>query len=149
MKLPTFKNINNTHSNPVYKNLYEVNFISENQEINKTIFEAVNFKIDDSICSVIINDHKYIKLELLDKIRYLVVSIFDQTGSVIKNMKIEVNFKKYLYELSWGKDEFSQVTIIFNIVNLETTIDINAQTIVKELIRDLKLNNILDSSEKN
>jgi hypothetical protein len=149
MKLPTFKNINNTHSNPVYKNLYEVHFISENQEINKTIFEAVNFKIDDNICSVIINDHKYIKLELLDKIRYLVVSIFDQTGSVIKNMKIEVNFKKYLYELSWGKDEFSQVTIIFNIVNLETTIDINAQTIVKELIRDLKLNNILDSSEKN
>ena len=65
MKLPNFTQVSSplpwstTNKNPVYKNLYEVNYIGDN-EINKTVYETFSFKIDNDICICQIDDSYHI-----------------------------------------------------------------------------------------
>ena len=151
MKLPNFTQVSSINKNPVYKNLYEVNYIGDN-EINKTVYETFSFKIDNDICICQIHDSYHIKIEF-EKVKYIIASCFDKTGNVVKFMKIKVNLDKVSYELKCTATSLSEITVNFNIEKLETYTpedDVNINSMIKEIIREIKLNDILNdiNSEK-
>jgi hypothetical protein len=132
--------------NPVYKNLYGIIYIGD-YEINKMTYETFDFKIEGDLCIVRINDAYHIKLENFKKIKYIITSVFDKSGAIIKFFKIKVNLDKFLYELNWTATSLSEITIYFNIEKIETYTpedNINISSICRETIREIKLNNILD-----
>lgn len=145
MPLPHF-NSNYTSPDPIYKNNYETYFIDQNYEKFCCDVSELEISNDKIICTI--SDSPNTGMSNFMKLKFIIINIYNRFGEVIRIDIAKIKGAEYKSSLSWNSSDLSYINVTFNIhdfVSISESDDkTNSDLIVKEMIRDEKLNKLLE-----
>ena len=153
MPLPHFHGPSQGKSDYVYKDLYEVIFIYNDDIHDLRLVESISINFDKE------SDDKKLKLSLRDSfdldhnfgdVDIILIDVYNATGAVKRRMVFSVELSKYNQEFSQKEqfekylEDISIIEVIFNVNNYDVVVDdYLGSGSIQNFLRDHKINKIL------
>lgn len=144
MPLPYYTNTkSSTYFEPIYKSLFSTIAISSNKHF---VINAEKFQISDSLISLKIQEDKTYGYSDIVNIKILLLEYFDKKGDIIKFEIFEVKNIGYKSTYDWNESNISIIEAEFNIKVSRVVVGdgISLDSVVKSLLRDFKLDDLLE-----
>lgn len=142
MPLPHF----NSLPDPIHKNNYETYFIDQNYE--KFCCDVCELEIsnDKIICTIL--DSANMGMPNFMKLKFIIIKMYNRINAVIRIDIAKIKSVEYKSSLNSDSLDLSYISVTFNtydFVSIGGSCDkIDSDLIVKEMIRDEKLNKLLE-----
>ena len=144
MPLPHFSNQFSLNDDMIFKNLYDVRFITDDVETFKCSVQK--FEISNDRIECYIQDSSNTGISNLKKLKYMIISYTSRSDEIIRVDILEIENINYKSTFSWDTTELSHLNVFFDIKKSSSMCveDDNIDSLIIIIIRDEKLNKLFE-----